>query len=197
MALTGCDLWSPARTVVAPVGSRAGRVTRGAYAGQVAARFELLSPASAVTVRMTAAAHELYRIATPADSGLTPSATVTRHGVRAALRAVRGAGADTVEVLLNPAVRWELLLRAGAGEYRLDLAAAQLSGVTVFGGAGAVRVWLPRPVSLVPVRLAAPVGRTEVYLPPGVRLEHLRHGFRPAASGYVLDARPGRLIVHR
>jgi hypothetical protein len=129
---------------------------------------------------------DLYRIGTPAGSGLTPVTTAGTAVIRAALRPTGDVGPDTVDVRLRTGVRWDLVLRAGAGEFHLDLAAARLTGLTVLGGAGAVRLWLPRPEFPVPIRLGPGIGDADLYLPAGVELH----------TDYLLDSRAAVLRVH-
>ena len=111
----------------------------------------------------------LYRVTTPAGSGLVPR--VTRRGsvVRADLVATGADGPDEVRIVLNRGVRWDLRLPAGAGEQRLDLARGRVTRVDV-GASGLVEIRLPRPVGTVPLTLTGGVGRLAVSAPRSVPL---------------------------
>ncbi|WP_343950325.1 hypothetical protein [Spirilliplanes yamanashiensis] len=180
-----------------------GHVARGRGDGGRFAKFELVSPAATVTVRAADLAGDLYRVTTPAGGGVRPVVGSRGGLVRAALRPTGAAGPDAVEITLHAGVRWALLLRAGAGEVLLDLAAAALTGVAVVGGAGRLRLFLPRPAAVAGrVWLAAGIGRAEVWAPPGVPVvvRGAARAARPGLGGpgYVVEARSalGELLLH-
>ena len=77
--------------------------------------------------------------------------------VRLGLRPTGDDGPDTVTILLNRRVRWDIRLPSGAGEQRLDLAGGRVARIDL-GSSGLVDVTLPRPVGTVPVRLTGGVG---------------------------------------
>ena len=140
-------------------------------AGRDEVRLVLGSAASRVRVRTTDLSGPLCRVSTPAGSGLAPALSVVDGTVQVALRRTGDDGPDTVDVLLDRAVRWRITLAAGAGEQHLDLARGRLSAVELGAGAGLVRVWLPRPSGTVPIRLTGAVGRAEIVAPRGVPVQ--------------------------
>ena len=138
----------------------------------------------------------LYRITTPAGSGLTPRVTSSGGVVRAALLPTGADGPDEVRIVLNRGVRWDIRLPAGAGEQRLDLTRGRVTRLEV-GASGLVELRLPRPVGTVPLTLTGGVGRLAVSAPRSVPIRLNRPS--PARNRYVLRACApvGILAVHR
>lgn len=106
----------------------------------------------------------LYRITTPAGSGLAPVAAVHDGKAEVRFRATGGDGPDDVRIVLNRDVRWDLGLPAGAGEADLDLTAGRISRLAT-GGAGLIEAALPAPESTVPVSFGN-AGSAIVTVPP-------------------------------
>jgi hypothetical protein len=159
---TGC---TPRATVpVAPadaVGPPTGRVLAGSLHGRTGAYLVVRDAASRVEIRLARMPGLLYRISTPADSGLAPRVTGGEGRVRVGLRPTGDDGPDTVTILLNRAVRWDIRLPAGAGEQRLDLAGGEVARVDL-GASGLIDVRLPPPDGTVPVSLTGGVGTATV-----------------------------------
>ncbi len=151
-------------------------VLAGALHGRTAGFLIVRDAASKVEVRLTDLPGLLYRITTPADSGLAPAVTGTGGRIRLGLRPTGGDGPDTVEILLNQAVRWDIRLPAGAGEQHLDLSAGRLSRVELGSGTGLVSMRLPPPRGTIPITLAGGVGEVAVAIPPGTPLRLNLHG---------------------
>jgi hypothetical protein len=136
--------------------------------GRTGARFTLGSAAAQVELRTAELPGLLYRITTPVGSGVAPRVTGTGGVVRLALTSTGEDGPDRVDVVLNRQVRWQIRLAAGAGEQRLDLGDARLSGVELGAATGLVTVRLPLPRGTVPVRLSGEVGTAVIVTPVGV-----------------------------
>ena len=152
-------------------------VLAGALHGRTGAFLIVRDAASRVEVRLAELPGLLYRISTPADSGLAPAVSGTRGRVRLGLRPTGADGPDTVEILLNRAVRWDIRLPAGAGEQHLDLAGGRLSRLELGSGTGLVSMRLPAPEGTVPIIVAGGVGEVAVAVPPGTPLRlRLRGG---------------------
>ncbi|MFI7544206.1 hypothetical protein [Actinoplanes sp. NPDC049599] len=152
-------------------------VQAGALHGRTGAFLIVRDAASRVDVRLADLPGLLYRISTPADSGLAPAITGAPGRVSLGLRPTGADGPDTVEILLNRAVRWDIRLPAGAGEQHLDLAAGRLDRLELGSGTGLVSMRLPPPRGTVPIIVAGGVGEVAVALPPGTPLRlHLRGG---------------------
>jgi hypothetical protein len=154
LVLTGCR---PATTPVQVRETAQESVVAGALHGRSGAYLIVRDAASRVEVRLAEIPGLLYRISTPAGSGLAPRVTGGLGMVRLGLRPTAGGGPDTVLILLNRRVRWDIRLPSGAGEQRLDLADGRVARLDL-GSAGLVEVTLPRPVGTVPVRLTGGVG---------------------------------------
>lgn len=129
----------------------------GSLHGRSGAYLVVRDAASRVEVRLAEIPGLLYRISTPADSGLAPRVTGGAGMVRLGLSPTGDAGPDIVTILLNRRVRWDIRLPSGAGEQRLDLADGDLARIDL-GSSGLVDLTLPRPVGTVPVRLTGGVG---------------------------------------
>jgi hypothetical protein len=152
-------------------------VLAGALHGRTDAFLIVRDSASRVEVRLADLPGLLYRVSTPADSGLAPAVTGGHGRVRLGLRPTGGDGPDTVAILLNRTVRWDIRLPAGAGEQHLDLAAGRLTRLELGAGTGLVSMRLPPPRGTVPITVAGGVGEVAVAIPPGTPLRlHLRGG---------------------
>ena len=158
----------PDHVIVAPLLGRS-----GAY-------LTVRDAASRVQVCLTTLPGLLYRITTPADSGLAPVATVHDGHADVRFRPTGRSGPDDVRVVLNRDVRWDLRLPAGAGEQDLELAAGRITRLDV-GGSGLVEAALPGPAGTVPVTFSAGVGTAIVTAPAAP----LRFGLAGGAGAVV------------
>ena len=164
LLLTGCE---PSPTPAPDLGQQAAeRVVAGSLHGRTGAYLIVRDAASRVEVRLARLPGLLYRISTPADSGLAPRVTGGPGRVRLRLSPTGDDGPDTVTILLNRAVRWDIRLPAGAGEQRLDLAGGSVARVDL-GSSGRLDIDLPRPDGTVPVTLRGGVGTAAVVVPRG------------------------------
>ncbi|MFF5078932.1 hypothetical protein ACFY36_17910 [Actinoplanes sp. NPDC000266] len=125
--------------------------------------------ASRVQVIMASLPGMLYRVTTPAGSGLEPHVRVEGLSVRASLRPTGTDGPHEVRIVLNRDVRWGIRLPAGAGEQQLDLVRGRVTRVDL-GPSGLIELRLPEPVGTVPVTLRGGVGTLSVTTPSGVPL---------------------------
>ena len=193
-----------ATAVVPPVGRR----LDGPLDGRTGAYLTVASAAAEMDLRLVELTGLLYRITTPAGSGLAPRVTGSGGAVRLALAPTGDDGPDRVLILLNRHVRWHLRLTAGAGEQHLDLVDGRLAGVNLAGGAGSVSLRLPEPHGTVPIRLSGGVGEVRVGAPPGVPVRvRLRRGAMavrlpwtaqvPVPSGTVLMPAGWPAATHR
>jgi hypothetical protein len=187
----------------APAPVAAGRarehVAAGALRGRTGAYLTVRDAASRVEVRLADLPGLLYRITTPVEAGLAPQVIgpAGRPGLR--LRPTGDQGSDSVTILLNRGVRWDIRLPAGAGEQHLDLREGRLARV-VLGSAGLVDLRLPRPRGAVPITLAGPVGSVALTAPARALL---RVRFRAGASRTAVTwsarrrAAPGETLAAR
>jgi hypothetical protein len=153
-AVAGCSTREP--DPVRPVPA-AEHVIAGALLGRTGGHLTVRDAASRVQVVLATLPGLLYRITTPAGSGLTPRVTGAGGRLVASLLPVAGDGPDEVRIVLNREVRWQISLPAGAGEQQLDLRRGRVSRVDL-GASGLLEMRLPAPDASVPITLGGPVG---------------------------------------
>jgi hypothetical protein len=183
LAITGCEKTA---TVAAPE-AREHTVTGPLQSRTIAARLVVPDAASRVQVLLANIPGLLYRVTTPAGSGLRPR--VTRRGglVRVALLPTGEDGRDEVRIVLNRSVRWDLRLPAGAGEQRLDLSRGRITRL-VAGATGLIELRLPAPWGTVPLTLTGGVGTLTVSTPPATPLRlYLAGGAASALTPWTAD----------
>jgi hypothetical protein len=187
LLVTACQ---PSPAVPSGGHTAAERVVAGSRHGRTAAHLRVGDAASVVEVRLATLPGLLYRISTPARSGLAPRVTGGPGRVQLALKPTGEDGPDTVLILLNRAVRWDVRLPAGAGEQRLDLSAGSVSRVDL-GPSGLLDLALPAPHGTVPVILRGGVGTVTVTAPHGVPVRlRLREGARSVTTPWPSGADP-------
>jgi hypothetical protein len=179
LLVTGCSTPvtpGPDETVLPASADQPGHVVEGALLGRTGAGLVVATASSRVLVQTAGLPGLLYRITTPAGSGLAPRVTGAPGQVRLTLLPTGDDGPDDVTIVLNQAVRWDLRLPAGAGEQHLDLSHGRITRLEL-GAAGLVTANLPRPHGTVPVTFAEATGTVRIATPPGtaVRLR-LRKG---------------------
>ncbi|MGX6601088.1 hypothetical protein ACWKSP_02975 [Micromonosporaceae bacterium Da 78-11] len=153
--------------------------------------------ASRVEVVLASMPGLLYRISTPADSGLTPRVSGVGGRIRASLRPSGGDGPDEVRIVLNRAVRWDIRLPAGAGEQQLNLTGGRISRVDL-GASGLVEMRLPAPAGTVPVTFTAGVGSVVMTAAPNAPLRiQLDAGAGAVVTPWAVSAAtdPGSILV--
>ena len=141
-----------------------GHELTGPLHGRIRAYLTVGTAASRVEVRIADLPGLLYRVSTPAGSGLAPRVTGSAGRVRVGLRPTGTDGPDNVTIVLNRAVRWDIRLPAGAGEQHLDLARGRIVRLEL-GAAGLIDLRLPRPAGTVPVTLTDGAGSVEITAP--------------------------------
>ena len=154
-----------------PYGGPAARdnVVAGPLRGRTGAYLTVRDAASRVRVVLAVLPGLLYRISTPAGSGLAPRVSGGGGRVQAVLLPTGGDGPDEVHIVLNRNVRWDIRLPAGAGEQQLDLRRGRVSRLEL-GASGLVEMSLPAPAGHVPVALAGGVGSLLLSAAPGTPL---------------------------
>jgi hypothetical protein len=157
-----CERAAPTTATVA----ESEHVVVGALAGRTRAALTVADAASRIRIVTATLPGLLYRISTPAGSGLAPSASERAGRVTARLRPVAGDGPDEVLIVLNRTVGWDVRTSAGAGEQALDLSGARLSRVEA-GTSGLVELRLPVPDGPLPITLEG-AGTVSMAVPAGV-----------------------------
>ena len=135
--------------------------------GLDAAEVDVVSGATAVTVRVADLAPELVRASTPEGAQVAP--VVHRDGprVRVSLVSTGLAGPSDVTVLLDRQVRWRVRLSGGANSEFVDLRGGRVDAVDFAAGASRIELSLPEPRGAVPVRMAGGASDFTVHLPAG------------------------------
>ncbi len=140
------------------------RTVTGARGGLDTATFDVLDSATVVQLSAADLGDDLFRVSTPADSGLTPSAEQAGGTVKLRLRSDGRGGSAAVTIELSSAVRWTLRLDGGTARSRLDLTGADLAALDLNGGASRIDLALPSPRGLLPVRMTGGVDQFQVTL---------------------------------
>ncbi|WP_238019342.1 hypothetical protein KZZ52_10880 [Dactylosporangium sp. AC04546] len=136
-------------------------------AGRDAAVLDVLSGATAVTVKAADLGDRLFEAETPRDGRLTPQARVTGDGVvQLTLDGDGGPGGAAVEVRLNRGVRWTVRFTAGTNASTADLRdLGNLAAVEYVGGVAAVDLTLPAAHGTVPIRLSGGANTVALHAP--------------------------------
>lgn len=90
----------------------------------------------------------------------------------------------TAEIALNTAIPWRIAVQGGAEEAVAELGGLNLAGLEVKGGFSTVRLDLPAPSGMVPIRIAGGASAIIVRRPAGVAA---RVTFKGWASALVFD----------
>jgi hypothetical protein len=88
------------------------------------------------------------------------------------------------EVALSVAIPWRIAIQGGAAEAIAELGGLNLAGLEVKGGFNTIRLDLPTPSGMVPIRLAGGASEITVRRPAGVAA---RLNFKGWASELVFD----------
>ena len=147
--------WSPP-VAAAPT---APHLATAARDGRTSAGFDLIDGAERVTLRAADLGDTLYRITTP-DAGAVVPRTDEQDG-RVRLRL--DGDAESVDITLNAAVRWDLRIAGGAQLSTIDLSAGRVGGVDLIGGASRIALTLPRPDGTLSVRMSGGVSLFDVH----------------------------------
>jgi hypothetical protein len=145
------------RTEAAGQAGVSGDAVSGPVNGRESARFELVDGAGSVRLRADDLGDDLYRVTTPAGSGVTPTVEEADGAVRLHLPAGEHGSPAEVTIVLNNAVRWTLQMDGGTAQTTVDLTGASVDGVDLHGGASRIDLTLPVPTSVVPVRMTGGV----------------------------------------
>ncbi|GIF17497.1 hypothetical protein BJ973_009538 [Actinoplanes tereljensis] len=141
-----------------------GDAVSGPVNGRESAKFELVDGAAAVRLHTDDLGDDLYRVTTPAGSGVTPKVDEADGTVQLRLPPGEHGGPSEVTIVLNNAVRWTLQLNGGTAQTTVDLTGAEVDGVDLLGGASRIDLTLPVPTTVVPVRMAGGVDQFLVKL---------------------------------
>ncbi|MEU4240391.1 hypothetical protein [Actinoplanes sp. NPDC026619] len=183
----------PERTEAVGRNGASGDSASGPVSGRTAAVFELVDGAASVQVRAGDLGDDLYRITTPAGSGVTPRAEEDDSGVRLHLAAGVHGGPSEVTIVLNRSVRWTLWMDGGTAQTKVDMTGAEVDGVELHGGASRIDLTLPAPTTLVPVRMTGGVDQWLLHLAGGTA--PVRVQVQSGAGAITLDGATHRGIA--
>ena len=154
------------------------------YAGQTQMRLTIASGMADARVRVDPDANAL--IAINCGEGTPPRLRVSASELRVSwppatigswLRTVLAGESRDIEIVLHPAVEWTLQIRGGLCRFEADLASGKLARLEISGGVSDVRLDLPPPAAVVPIRISG--GASDLALR------------RPADTGVALSVSGG------
>ncbi|KXK58865.1 hypothetical protein AWW66_27375 [Micromonospora rosaria] len=125
--------------------------------GRRRATFELVDGLATLSLRTADLGDDLYRIGSPAESGVDPAPRVLGDQVRLHVKRGTRPGPGVVDVALNSRVDWRLQITGGVDHQVLDLSGGRSAGVDLLGGATRVDLRLPRVTGTLPVRMTGGV----------------------------------------
>ncbi|MGI8551744.1 MAG: MarR family transcriptional regulator [Dehalococcoidia bacterium] len=97
---------------------------------------------------------------------------------------VLGGGQRAAEVTLSLAIPWRIVIQGGASEVSAELGRLDLAGLEVKGGLSMIRLELPAPSGVVPIRISGGASAITVRRPAGVAARVHLKGW---ASQFVFD----------
>ncbi|SCF14708.1 hypothetical protein GA0070607_6116 [Micromonospora coriariae] len=150
----------------------AGQAVTAPLAGRQRATFVLADGLSLLELRVVDLGDDLYRISSPADSGVTARPAVLGETVRLGVVTTGASGARAVRVLLNERVSWRFQLVGGVSSQVLDLTRARLLGLELAGGSARTELLPPAVSGTTTVRLTGGTSQLDVRVPgePPVRV---------------------------
>ena len=136
----------------------------GSVTGRGTATLAVVSGADVVRIRATDLGDRLYRLSTPTNARVAPTADLDGDTVLAGLTEAAGAGPAVLTVEISTGVRWRLRLGGGAKEQLVDLTGGRVSGVDLTAGSTVSEITLPAPTGTVRVALGGGASRLLVRL---------------------------------
>jgi DNA-binding MarR family transcriptional regulator len=79
-----------------------------------------------------------------------------------------GGGHGMAEITLNAAIPWQIVIQGGASDIAGELGNLDLTGLEVKGGMSMIRLELPAPSRVVPIRISGGVSAITMHRPRGV-----------------------------
>ena len=147
-------------------------------------RLVVSSGISRLTVRTDEGMAELYqaRFEGPVPSVAAKEGVVTIRYPRRLW--VLGGGQRVAQVTLSVAIPWQIAIQGGASEVTAELGGLNLTGLEVKGGLSMIRLELPAPSGVVPLRISGGASVITVRRPTGVAARVHLKGW---ASEFVFD----------
>lgn len=134
--------------------------------------FELVDGLTELNVTLRPLDAEVFRVSAPADSGVTPSVTITGNTVRLAATRNGKTGRARVDLQLNQDVGWSLRMTGGVEEASFDLSGGRIRRIDLTGGAARLAMVLPDQPTPLPIRMIGGLNtwRIETESEPNVRI---------------------------
>lgn len=141
--------------------------------GATLGRLEFMHGASRITLRVDPSMPELFRarfVGPVPELRVVDGTVAVRYHLSFsdwldfALPWRRAGG----EIILNGSIPWHLDFHGGASDLSGDLSQLQLRALDIGGGVSNVRLWLPRPSSVVPVDIHGGASHVVFHRPVGV-----------------------------
>jgi len=147
-------------------------------------RLVVSSALSRLTLRADDGMAELYqaRFEGPVPSVAAKEGVVTIRYPRRLW--VLGGEQRVAEVTLSVAIPWRIAIQGGASEVTAELGGLDLDGLEVKGGASMIRLELPAPSGMVPIRISGGASEITIRRPAGVAARVHLKGW---ASVFVFD----------
>jgi DNA-binding MarR family transcriptional regulator len=144
----------------------------------------VVSGSTRLIVRANAGMAELYRLRFegPVPDVKAKEGTVTIRYPRR-LR-MPGGKKDMADVTLSAAVPWQIVIQGGSAEIAGELGRLKLAGLEVKGGMSVIRLVLPAPSGVVPLRISGGASVIIIRRPVGVPAQVHLKGW---ASEFVFD----------
>jgi DNA-binding MarR family transcriptional regulator len=95
-----------------------------------------------------------------------------------------GGSQRAAEVTLNAAIPWRILIQGGASDITAELGGLDLAGLELKGGQSMIRLELPVPSAVVPIRISGGASEVTIRRPAGVGARVHLKGW---ASEFVFD----------
>ncbi len=147
-------------------------VLAGGSTHRATATLDLVSGVTSVVVAAGAPAGDLYRVHTPAGSGIRPLVTLDHGTVRVGQSADgKGNGVPTIDIQLARRVRWTINLDGGATTETVNMATGSLANLSFGAGVSMASVKLPVPRGTLTLTLAGGASRLLVVAPSGAPAE--------------------------
>jgi len=128
----------------------------------------VVSGAARLSVRSDASMAAIYQAR---FEGTTPNVTANAGAITVRyprrLWMLSGGQHSTAEVTLNAAIPWQILIQGGVAEINAELGGLDLAGLEVKGGMSMVRLELPAPSGVVPIRISGGASAITIRRPAG------------------------------
>jgi hypothetical protein len=147
-------------------------VLAGGSAHRSAATLDVVTGTTSVEVTAGTRSGQLYRVRTPAGSGIRPLATLDKGTLHVGQTGDgEHSGVPVLQVALARGVRWTINLDGGATTESVTMTKGSLASLSFGAGVATASVWLPAPVGTLTLTLAGGATQLLVEAPPGAPAE--------------------------